>query len=101
MDAFFASLGLTKTSAIGGFAGSVISLRFLTDLNIWQRFVTVLTGTVFAAYITPLAISAFEVSSKHDGTVGFIIGVFGMSIAAAVMKEVPSTIAMAKEKFLK
>jgi hypothetical protein len=101
VDGFLAALGFTKGATIGGFLGAVVSLRFMSNLNWLEACFTLMCGTVTAAYLTPLFIVWGGGSPSHDGPVGFLVGVFGMAVGAAIIAEIPAVIVMAKEKFLK
>ena len=100
MDAFLSALGLSKGATIGGFLGALVSLRFITTLSVWQRCATVFGGMLCAAYVTPLVMSAIDLNLRQEGAIAFLIGLFGMSFAAAVVTEIPSAIAKIKEKYL-
>lgn len=97
-DSVLTALGLSKGATIGGFLGALVSLKFIEGLNVWQRAGTVLGGMLSAAYVTPLVIIVVELSPKAESAVAFLIGVFGMSVAAAVVKAMPELITAAKER---
>lgn len=101
LDAILASLGLTKGSALGGFFGAVISLRFLEGLSWWKRLSTVIAGTFVAAYVTPLIVLLFDLNVKVESGVAFLVGVFGMSLAGAVIKAIPDIIKAVNERISK
>ena len=101
MDALLSALGLKQGAALGGFLGALISLKFIDGIGtwpLWQRASTVLSGALVAAYCTPLTMDVLDLSPKTEGAIAFIGGLFGMSIAGAVIKAMPELIAAAKNR---
>lgn len=98
MAGILESLGLKYVTIVGGFIGAVVSLKFIEGLSVVQRTGTVIAGTFVAAYCTPLTIEVLGLSAKLEGTVAFLGGLFGMSIAGALMKAIPDWVAAAKAK---
>jgi hypothetical protein len=81
-----AGIFLKVTSTIPGFIGGVVSLRFFNEQTIFQRIMTVLGGWVCAAFTTDPVLAYFSLSEKSwNNGVAFFIGLFGMSLIAAVM----------------
>ncbi len=89
LDAFLAALGLTKGATIGGFFGALVSLRSLEGMNLWQGFCALLSGTLCAAYITPLVLVTANISLRTESAISFLIGWFGLALGAAVFKAIP------------
>lgn len=78
--------------AFAGALGAMISLRFHTEiLTFSQRAVLVGSGCVAAHYVSPLVIIFFELSHEKGTSIAFLIGLFGMSLAAAIMKAIKHT----------
>lgn len=100
MTGFLETLGLKWLPLAAGFFGALISLKFIEGLSIWQRASTVLAGAVIAAYCTPLTVEVLSLSAKLEGAVAFLGGLFGMSIAGAMIKAIPEWVAAAKAKYL-
>ena len=100
IDDIMVTLGLTKASTLGGFLGAVVSLKFIDNLNWWQRVTTVLGGMISAAYVAPLIIVTFNLTPKVEGAVSFLVGLFGMSIVAAAIKIIPDVVQAAKDKWV-
>lgn len=98
IDEALAALGLSKPATIGGLVGAIVSLKFIEGLTIFQRAGTVLGGMLSAAYVTPLVIQVIELSTRLESAVAFLVGVFGMSIAAAIMKAIPELVAAARDR---
>jgi hypothetical protein len=93
------TMGLSWLNTAAGFVGSVISLRFVEGLNLWSRLSTVAAGTMVAAYCTPIAVELLGLSHKLEGGIAFMLGLFGMSIAGAVIKAIPQWVDSARQKW--
>lgn len=98
MTTILESVGLKWVSLVAGFAGAVISLKFIDGLSTWQRATTVFCGTVASAYCTPLTIHLLDLSNTTEAPVAFLGGLFGMSIAGALISAIPDWLAAAKQK---
>lgn len=98
MDSFLTALGLSKSSVIGGLIGSVISLRFLSELNVWQRVISVFSGMIVAAYCTPLVVELLSLKPSTEGAIAFLIGLFGMSLVGAIEKAIPDIVKSINER---
>lgn len=87
MGAIAAALGL-KTSFFVGLIGAVVSLAYLPEMKTkGQRAMTALGGACCANWCAPLVVSWFGVQSAGgEASIAFLIGLFGMSLAAAVIK---------------
>lgn len=68
---------------IAGVLGAAISLRFTKDLGAWERATAVISGAIIAQYATPIAIMGLSLEG-FDQAVGFFIGLFGLSLTAAI-----------------
>lgn len=91
MDAFLASLGIKKAALVAGFVGGLISLRFFDGLTSSQKFATAVSGAASANYLTDPTIAHFALTVGYEGGIGFAIGLFGMSVAAALVRLVKDT----------
>lgn len=96
LDAF----GLKYLTLAAGFVGSLISLKFIEGLSVMQRASTVVAGMFVAAYCAPLTVEVLSLSPKLEGAIAFLGGLFGMSIAGALIKAMPDWIAAAKARWL-
>lgn len=101
IDAILSSLGISKGATIGGLLGAFVSLRFVDQLNVYTGAITLICGMLFAAHTTPLIMWAVEMSPRTEGAVAFLLGVFGMSMVAAVIKAMPELVAAAKDRISK
>lgn len=81
------ALGVKKAGLIAGFAGAVISLRFIQEANTWPaRIFMALAGTMAAAYLTPGLAEYLGASERVESALAFGFGLFGMTIAGAVVQ---------------
>lgn len=100
MSGVLEALGLKWITLAPGFVGALISLKFIEGLSMAQRASTVLAGALVAAYCTPLTVEVLSLSTKMEGAIAFLGGLFGMSIAGAAIKAIPEWLAAARSKFL-
>lgn len=75
---------------VAGFLGGVLSMSFVDGMSKRQRVVAVLSGSIMAHYLSPLIASLFS-SGDYKETIGFLIGLFGMSAAAAIFRAIQSS----------
>lgn len=105
---FLEWFGLKAVPLVAGFAGSLISLKFIEGQTLPQRATTVVAGALVAAYCTPLAIDLLlhfavfsaQPSGRTEGAIAFIGGLFGMAIVGALIKAIPEWVNAAKAKWL-
>lgn len=72
---------------IAGLAGAVLGLRFAPGPGLLGRLTNVAAGAITAGYTAPAAAEIFALTSPAtQSALAFAIGMFGMSIAAAVMQ---------------
>ena len=100
IEALFTALGLKFKVVVAGAIAAFVSLRFFEGLNAWERWTTFLGGWAMAAYLSEPLTVYLELPEKVDVGLSLAIGLFGMSIAAAVVKVVRETdwIGMLKRK---
>lgn len=85
-------LGLKLKIVVASAIGSFISLTFFEGLKFWERFVTFLGGLALGSYTTGVASDLFELTTESaEVGVAILIAMFGMSLAAAVIKVVKET----------
>lgn len=78
-------------AASAGFFGALVSIPLTPEIKATRdRAVIVASGTLIAYYIAPLIITYLKVSSSMGSSVSFLVGVFGMSLAAAVLRAMRS-----------
>lgn len=96
-----AAAGLKKLPLLGGFIGALISLKFIEGIatwSLWRRATTVASGAIVAAYCGPATVLVLDMSLGAEGAVSFIGGLFGMSLAGAIIKAMPEWAAALKER---
>lgn len=92
LNDLLSAVGLKKLPLIGGMLGALISLKLIDGISgwtLWQRCTTVGSGAVVAAYCSPLTVEVLALSNGSEGAVAFIGGLFGMSVAGAVIRALP------------
>jgi hypothetical protein len=79
-----AALGVKLSTTVAGFAGGIVSLAFLKNLTRLQAVVAVVTGSLCAAYLTPVAVLKLGVSPDLQNAAAFVIGLCSMNIVPAI-----------------
>ena len=78
---------LATSPLAAGVLGSLVGLRLAPGLSWLERFANVIAGSVCAGFAAPAAGELFKLSSAAMlGFLAFAMGMFGMSIAAAIMQ---------------
>lgn len=96
METFLAYL---KIPAIAGFVGGIVSFRFIDELTWSKRVATAFTGALIAHFGTPVASFYFEMHDKYEPSIGFLLGLFGMSLVAASIQTIPKIAAAFTTRF--
>lgn len=78
---------LISPTIVAGMMGAIVSLRFASHLNWKERVTAVISGAIMSFYIAPWACHYFNLQ-QFEGTVGFMIGLFGLSLTAAVYEAI-------------
>lgn len=78
--------GIKLGLALAGLAGGVVSLSYIKPLTKWQAFLAVFTGAVSAAYITPLIVNYFSLSSSGEHGAAFLTGLVAMNLIPGIIK---------------
>lgn len=91
------AFGLKWGVIVAGFLGSCVSVRFVPG-NWWQRLFTVGAGTLAAGYVTPVVSEFLKLSDRLEHGVGFLIGLFGLSIASSLLANMPAWLDAARKK---
>lgn len=72
---------------MAGLAGAVVGLRFAPGLSWLERVTNVAAGAACSAFVAPASAEMLRLSSASmTGFLAFVIGMFGMSIAAALFQ---------------
>lgn len=82
--------GVKLASVIAGFCGSIVALSFLQTMTLWRAMAAVTTGTLSAAYVTPLAVDALHsqfdvVTVAAENGIAFWIGLVALRTAPTVV----------------
>lgn len=84
-------IGVKKSAIIVGLISSVVSLKFVPYMaSIWQRLTMVGGGFCCAVFIAPGIAEAFEFKERTEHGIVFLVGLFGMSLCAALMQLITS-----------
>lgn len=80
----------TLFELIPGFVGAILSLRYSPHIDTWpEYFWGIAGGTASAYWGTPLIVELLGME-KHFYAFAFFIGLFGMSLFAAVFRAMAS-----------
>lgn len=94
-------MGMKFLTLIGSFAGGVISLSFVQNLNRWQGMIAVVTGLTVGAFMSPIfapwtasmlhglasdTIGAVEWENKIEAAYGFLFGITGMTLVPGFIR---------------
>lgn len=78
-------------SLVAGVLGAAVSLKFASpNLANWEKVTTVLSGALLAHFLSPLVAAYLELGTYVE-TVGFLIGLFGLSLCAAILEIIKKT----------
>lgn len=95
--------GVKVGIAVAGFAGGVASLSYLKPLSKTLAFASVITGALFATYVTPLFTDWFKLGPAAEHGSAFLLGLTAMNLiplalgVSAYLRDHPGEIA---RKFL-
>lgn len=88
LETLLGSVGLKKLPFFAGFIGAVVSLKYIAGCDTGlQKAVMAFSGAFAANYLTPLVMQWLE-TEKGEAGIAFAIGLFGMSLAAALMESI-------------
>jgi len=99
MTDWIAALGLKPATVLAALLGAVVSLKFVPGNNLWQRGTNVVGGWLTATYAAPFAISFFSMNDRLEPGFAFLIGLYGMTAAAAFVQEIPRWLEAFREKY--
>ncbi|MGH7260145.1 MAG: hypothetical protein ACREI9_05620 [Nitrospiraceae bacterium] len=80
------ALGLKPGSFFAGMLGGVLSLRWVPEVGWAARSFTIFFAGCVANYATEPIYLTFAIKGLHQGGVGLLIGLFAMSLSAAIFK---------------
>ena len=77
--------------ALAGFVGALVSMPFQKDVNSAKdKIVFVFSGSAYSYYLTGMVCDYFNTSQASAGGIGFLLGAFGGSLTAAILKAIES-----------
>lgn len=85
-------LGVKYATLVAGFAGGVVSLAYLKEMSRTQMVLAVLTGSMVAGYLTPVAIPmlaralGIEASPSMENAAAFLLGLTAMNVIPAIVR---------------
>jgi predicted Rossmann fold nucleotide-binding protein DprA/Smf involved in DNA uptake len=76
---FLKQLGLDTALIISGLAGGIASLRKMTKLKWWEKFISVLAGGFSANYLTPFVADFMNLTENALLGIAFLVGYGGLA----------------------
>jgi hypothetical protein len=73
---------------VAGILGALVGLRFVPGLTWFERVTNLGAGGVIAYYAAPALAGWWGLSEHMVGFMSFILGMFGLSVAAAIFQGV-------------
>lgn len=81
--------GVARNPFVAGVVGSLVGLKFAPGATVGERITNVLAGAVCAGYVAPGVTEWLHITSHTvHALVAFGIGLFGLSLAAAIWQGV-------------
>ena len=91
VEAVLSALGLKLKVVVAGAVGSFVSLQFFEGLSREDRWLTFFGGWALAAYLALPLTEFFELKPAMEQGISLAVGLFGMSLAAALIKAIRDT----------
>jgi hypothetical protein len=85
-ESFWHEIGVDRVAFISGAIGGFLSLRWLVPISPWNGAFAVLFAGVISNYSAAPVHQYFAIRGLHEGGVGMFIGLFALSLAAAIFK---------------
>ena len=87
---------LARSPFFVGAAGSFVALRFAPGVSWWERLSNVVAGSLCAGFAAPagmpaLVMCSHSISAGMTAGVSFGVGMFGLSLAAAILQGIRET----------
>ena len=83
---------LARSPFFVGAAGSFVALRFAPGVSWWERLSNVVAGSLCAGFAAPALIEWLHITSAGmTAGVSFGVGMFGLSLAAAILQGIRET----------
>lgn len=91
INATLAAIGLKLGTTIVGAVTSFASLRFFDGLHLWEKWTTFMGGWAIAAWGAAPLTDYFELRPRAEVGIALVLGLFGMSLTAAIVKLIRET----------
>lgn len=79
MKEFLESIGINVAFAIGGLFGALVSMGKQKKTSIRDVFITILSGTACANYLTPIILDLMPpMVQMHENGMAFVTGFLGL-----------------------
>lgn len=85
-ESFWHEIGVDRVAFISGAIGGFLSLRWLVPISPWSGGFAVLFAALVSNYSAAPVHQYFAIKGLHEGGVGMFIGLFSLSLAAAIFK---------------
>lgn len=79
--------GMKLAYIIAGFAGGVVSLRYVKNLTPWQGLLCVIGASVCANYLTPVLQHFLGMPPALENGAAFIVGLIALNLTAGIFKK--------------
>ncbi len=78
--------GIKIAPLVAGFAGAVVSLSYVRQLNRWQMCMALASGALCAAYLTPFVRHFTNFPAELENGIAFLVGVSAMNLVPGMIK---------------
>lgn len=82
------NLDLAAHPLVAGLLGGLVGLRFVPGLSWPERLTNLAAGGLLSYYTAPALVGWWGLSEQMLGFLGFLIGMFGLSVASAVLQAI-------------
>ena len=81
----FEFIGAKASLILGGLFGTLIGTSMQKDQKTFSRVVSIITGTIFSTYVTPVVHAWLVPGADVENGLSFLVGMFGLNIARKIM----------------
>ena len=82
----FEFIGAKASLILGGLFGTLIGTSMQKDQKTLSRIISIVTGTIFSIYVTPVIHAWFAPQADIENGLSFLVGMFGLNIARKIME---------------
>lgn len=77
---------------VGGLGALITAVKFTPGASWWERAFNVIAGSIAAGFVTPALVEWLNMDSPaYASGAAFMLGLVGMSLAAALMQAIKET----------